>query len=145
MLLDFLGGQHVVQRVVQRPEVRHDFLVKVARQKAERFAGLDGGTGENDAGHFALTQGGQRHGHGQVGLARARRADAEGHVVFANGVEVVFLPDGLGRDAGLLVGGLDAVGHEILERRDAFVLHDVQSVAELAVAHGRAGLEMTFE
>src|SRR5208282_2414320 len=44
---DFLGGQHVMQRVLQWPKIRRDFFVKVARQKTERLAGLHGGAGEN--------------------------------------------------------------------------------------------------
>ena len=51
--LDFLGGQHVVQRVVQRPQIRRDFFVKVARQKAQRLARLDGGAGQNDPRSFS--------------------------------------------------------------------------------------------
>src|ERR1039458_6768268 len=41
VLGDVLGGQHVVQRVVQRTQIRRDFFQKVARQKAQRLAGLD--------------------------------------------------------------------------------------------------------
>ena len=101
VLLDFLGRQHVVQRVVQRAQIGHDLLVEIARQKAERLAGLDRRAGEDDARNLAFAQRGQRHGHGQIGLARAGRADAEGHVVAADGIEVFLLPDGLGGDAGL--------------------------------------------
>ena len=111
------AGQHVVQRVVQRAQVRHDLLVKVARQKAERFAGLDGGAGQDDARDLAFAQRGQRHGHRQVGLARAGRADADGHVVAPNRIQVFLLADRLGGHAGLLVGGLDAVAQDVLERR----------------------------
>src|SRR5438874_1892249 len=48
VFLDFLRGQHVMERVVERAEVRRDLFVEVARQKAEGFAGFDGGPGEND-------------------------------------------------------------------------------------------------
>ena len=46
---DFLGVEHVVQRVVERAEVGEDFFAQVAGQKAERLAGLDGGAREDDA------------------------------------------------------------------------------------------------
>ena len=85
------------------------------------------------------------HGHRQVGLARAGRANAEGHVVAPDGIEVFLLPDRLGGDAGLLFGGLDAVAQDVLEHRNALVLDDVEGVGELAVAHGRAGLERVLQ
>ena len=47
--LDFLGFEHVVERVVERAQVGHDFFLQVAGQKSERLAGLDGGAGEDDA------------------------------------------------------------------------------------------------
>ena len=145
VLLDLLGGQHVVQRVVQRSQIRQDLLVKVARQEAERFAGLDRGAGQDNARDLAGPQRGERHRHRQVSLARPGRADADGHVVTPNGIQVFLLPDRLGGHAGLLVGGLDAVAHDVLERRDAFVFDDAQGVGELPAPHRRAGLERILQ
>ncbi len=129
----------------KRAQIRHDLFVKIARQKAKRFAGLHGGAGENNARNLAFAQRRQRHRHGQIGFARAGRADAEGHVVLADRIEVFLLADRFGGDAGFLVGRHDAVAHDVLERGDAFVFDDVERVRELAVAHGRAGLERIFE
>ena len=134
-----------MQRVLQRPEIRRYFFVKVARQKTERLAGLHGGAGENQPGHPAVAQRRERHRHRQIRLARARRPDANGDVVLADGVEIFFLADRFGGHAGLPVMRHHAVAHQILERFGAFILHDVQRVGELAVADGSAGLHQRFE
>ena len=49
VFLCVLGTHHVVQRVVERTQVRVDLRHEVARQKAQAFARLDGRTRENDA------------------------------------------------------------------------------------------------
>ena len=125
---------------MQRTQIRHDLLVKVARQEPERFASLDRGAGQDDAGDLPFPQRGQRHSHREVSLARAGRADADRHIVMPYRIEVFLLPDGLGGHAGLLLGSLDAVAQDVLEHGNALVLDDVQGVGELAVAHGRARL-----
>ena len=48
-LRDLLGLEHVVERVVERPEVRVDLLEQVAGQEAEPLAGLDGRARQDDA------------------------------------------------------------------------------------------------
>ena len=145
VLLDFLGWEHVVQRIVQRAQVRHDLLVQVARQEAERFAGLDRGAGQDNARDLSLSQSRQRHGDGQVGLARPGRANANSHVVAPNGIQVILLPHRFGGHARLLVGSLDAVAQDVLERGDALMLDDVEGMGELAVPHGGAGLERILQ
>ena len=47
--LDAFDVQHVVERVVQRPQVRIHLLLQVAGQEAELLAGLDRGAREDDA------------------------------------------------------------------------------------------------
>ena len=93
------AGSMSCKRVVQRAQIRHDFFVKIAGQKTQRFAGFDRRTGQNDATDLFLVQRRDRHRHGQIGFARAGRADAERDVVLADGIEVFFLADGLGGDA----------------------------------------------
>ncbi len=94
---------------------------------------------------LTFAQRGQGHGHRQVGLAGSRRANAEGHVVCADGVQVFLLAHGLGDDARLLVRGQDPVVHQVLQRGHSLVLDDAEGVGEVAVAHGAAGLQGVFE
>ncbi len=49
VLFYLLGGHHIVQGVVEWPEVGCDFFVEVTGQESQGFAGLDGGAGKNDA------------------------------------------------------------------------------------------------
>ena len=56
MFLDFFGGQHVMQRILQRAQVWRDFFVKIARQKTQRFAGFDGGARQSNPRHLAVAQ-----------------------------------------------------------------------------------------
>ena len=111
---DFLGGQHVVQRVVQRTQIRRDFFKQIARQKSQRFAGLYRRTRQNDPRHFAAAQSRQRHCHRQISFPRARRPDAERDVVFADGVEIFFLAGGFRRHARLAFVRRHAVADQIL-------------------------------
>ena len=90
-----LGLDHVVERVVERAQVRVDLGHEVAGQEAEPLAGLDRRPGEDDALHLLVLQRLHGHGHGQPALAGARRAEAEGDDVAADGVDVALLARGL--------------------------------------------------
>ena len=48
-LVDLFGIEQVVEGVVERAQVGVDLLLEVAGQEAEPLAGLDRGTGEDDA------------------------------------------------------------------------------------------------
>src|SRR5690606_10327998 len=65
---DGAGVEHVVQRVVERAQVRVDLLAEGAGEEAELLAGLDGGPGEDDPGDLFGLEGLHGLGHGQVGL-----------------------------------------------------------------------------
>ena len=60
----------------------------VAGQEAEPLAGLDGRAHQHDLLDLRLAQHADRHADGQIGLAGAGRADAEGQVVLAHGADV---------------------------------------------------------
>ena len=77
-LLRALGLDHVVQRVVQRPQVRVDLGHEVAGQEAEPLTGLDRRAGEDDALHLLGLQRLHRHGDRQPALAGAGRTEPEG-------------------------------------------------------------------
>ena len=74
-----LRVDHVVERVVQRAQVRVDLREHVARQEAEPLAGLDRGAREDHAADGALGERRDRERHREIRLARARGADGEGH------------------------------------------------------------------
>jgi len=75
-LADLVEAHQVVQRIVERAEVRVDLLREIARQEAQPLAGLDRGTDQHDALHRIPLERVDGAGDREVGLARARRADA---------------------------------------------------------------------
>ena len=93
-----LGLDHVVQGVVERPQVGVDLGGEVAGQEAQPLAGLDRGPGEDDAVDLLGLQRLHRHRHRQPRLAGAGGADAEGDHVVADGVDVALLARRLGAD-----------------------------------------------
>ncbi len=97
-LRDGLGIHHVVQRVVQRTQIRVDLLAQRAGQKAKALTGFHRGTGQDDPGDLLGLQRLNRLGHRQVGLAGAGRADAEHDGVGVDRVDVVLLVQRLGPD-----------------------------------------------
>jgi hypothetical protein len=122
-----------VQGVEQRAQVRVDLLEQRAGQEAEPLPRLDRRPGEDDPVHLLGQQRLDGLGDREIGLAGARRADAEDDRVLVDGVDVALLvqrlrPDVLaapGQDveaehlgrplAG--VGGEDAVGARDRVRR----------------------------
>ena len=99
-LLHALIAHQLVQRVVQRPQVRIDLLRHVARQETQALAGLDRRARQDDALHCAALQRIDRAGHRQVGLASAGRSDAEGDVVRGDVFQVGALVDGARAQVG---------------------------------------------
>eukprot|EP01133_Synstelium_polycarpum_P001309 gene1308-1502_t len=95
LALDQLGhvfeAEHLVERVVERAQVRVDLLGQVAGQKAQLLAGFHRRTHQQDASHLLALQGIDRAGHGQVGLAGTGRADAEVDVVAQDLFDVALL------------------------------------------------------
>ena len=96
--LEPLGVEHVVERVVERAQVRIDLLLERAGQEAEPLAGLDRGAGEDDAPDLLVEQRAHRQRHREVGLAGAGGADGEHDVVRADEVDVLLLGGALRRD-----------------------------------------------
>ena len=86
--LDALGVEHVVERVVERPQVRVDLLLQIARQEPELLAGLDRRPRQDDARHALREQIRDGLRHREIRLARAGRADAEHDVVLIDRFEI---------------------------------------------------------
>ena len=107
-----LGVEHVPQGVVEGTQVGVDLVGEGAGQEAEVLPRLDGRAGQHDAAHLAGEEAAHGLGHRQVGLARARGADAEDDGGAVDGVRVGLLAGGLGADRApargedLLRGGL---------------------------------------
>ena len=86
--LDLVGGHHVVERVVERAQIGIDLLAHVAGQEAEALAGLDRRARQDDAVDVAALEQGGGIGDGEIGLAGAGRADAEGQLGAVEGAHI---------------------------------------------------------
>ena len=75
--LDLVGRHHVVERVIERAQIRIDLLLHVAGQEAQPLAGLDRRPRQHDALDHAALQQHRRMGDREIGLAGAGRPDAE--------------------------------------------------------------------
>src|SRR5438128_42094 len=67
-----LRRHHVVQGVIERPQIRIDFRLHVARQEAKILPSLDRRAGEDDSPDSFLGQRVDGSGHGEVRLAGSR-------------------------------------------------------------------------
>ncbi len=74
---NLVAGHHVVERVIERPQIGIDLFLHVAGQEAEPFAGLHCRARQDDALDQAALQKHGGMGDRQVGLAGSGRADAE--------------------------------------------------------------------
>ena len=75
--LDLLRRQHVIERVVERPQIGIDLVAHVAGQKAEPLAGFDRRPRQYDAFDQPALETVGGLGDGDVGLAGAGGTDAE--------------------------------------------------------------------
>ncbi len=75
--IELVHGQHVVQGVVQRSEVRIYLFFQVARQEAQVLTGFYGRTGQHDFFDQFVFQGAHSDGHGGIGFTGTRRAEGE--------------------------------------------------------------------
>ena len=89
------------KRIVKRAQIGRDFFLQIARQKTERFAGFDRRPRQNNPADLFLLQRRHGHRHGEIGLARAGRPDAEDDVVFLNRFDIIALAGVRGTIGGL--------------------------------------------
>jgi hypothetical protein len=141
--LEELGGllvpQDVVERVVERPQVRIDLLDHVARKEAQPLPRLDRGPGQHDPLDLLLQERRGRHGHGEVSLAGAGRPDREDQVVPVDRLDVEPLFDVAGGDDGFQRRAERALHEELHERRAGVLLENPDPGRDVAclerVAH----------
>ena len=81
VLFQFGGGNHVLQGVVKRLQVRVYLVLHVAGQETEFLSGLYGGTAEDYFLYLLVLQRAYGKGDGRIGLARPGRAYGKYHVV----------------------------------------------------------------
>ena len=63
-----LGRHELVQRVIERTQIRIDLLREIARKEAEPLPRLDRGTREDEACHLAIAQSGNTHRDREIGV-----------------------------------------------------------------------------
>ena len=114
--LDLLGREHVIERVVDRPQIRIDLFLHVAGKEAEPLARLDRGTRQDQPVDLAGDQHRHRLRHREIGLARPRRAQGEDHVVAGQRLHILSL-DRRARDDRLLA----RADHDLGRRGDLVV------------------------
>ena len=85
IFLELHRGNHILEGVVKRLEIRVDLIFHVAGEEAEFLAGLDGGAGEDKSAAFLVFQGSDSEGDCDVGFSRSGGAEGKRKVVFAEG------------------------------------------------------------
>ncbi len=128
--LQLLGLEHVVQRVVERPQVGRDLLLQVTGQKTKRFARFDRRPRQDDAIDLLLFQRRHRHGHGQVGFTRPGRADPEDDIVFLDRLEIISLPRGARDNRRLARRSLDFGRSQLTQTIGTGFVHRIECVIE---------------
>ncbi len=83
ILLELERGYHILEGIVERLQVRVDFVFHIAGQEAEFLTGLHGRAREDDFAHLAVLEGSHCQGYGDVCFARTGGAECKGEVVFA--------------------------------------------------------------
>jgi hypothetical protein len=147
--LDEIAGavdvHQVMERVVEGPQVRRDLLGQIAGEEAQLLARLHGGPAQHDALHLALDQRRHRHGHGEIGLAGARRADAEDDVVLADGVDIRLLREALGRHRAVAVGDEDGVEEDLAQLRVRIGQHHLARLLHVLEAQRKLALDEVLQ
>src|SRR5450830_456541 len=86
--------EQIVQRVIQRAQIRIDLLRQIARQKTQSFTSFYRWPRQHNALHGVALESIDGASHRQISLAGAGRADAEGDVMLQNRIEVLTLMRG---------------------------------------------------
>ena len=81
----------IVQGVVERPQIRVDFLRKISGQKAQPLTRLNSWARQDQALYGVTFHGINGTGDSQPGFTGARRSNTKGDVVLQNIVEVIAL------------------------------------------------------
>ena len=126
---------HVVERIVERPQIGVDLLGQVAREETELLASLDGRAGEYDATHFMFHQLGQSDGHGQIRFTRTSWTYPKDNVKAADGVDVGLLRDTLGRNRAAVGRDVDGIEEDVAQVGGVVTAQDANGVVYIAGIH----------
>ena len=144
-LLDFFDIEHIVEGVVEGAEVRENLFLEISREEAEGFPCFDGGAGEDDTTNLIGFEVGDSKGHGEVGLTGAGRADAEGEIVVANGVDVRFLKEGFREDGWFFCGDLNSAGPDAFKVFAFAAMDRLEGIAKFVAANAETVLVSEVE
>src|SRR5581483_11737588 len=87
--------EHVIQSVIQRPQVGIDLFLQRTRQEAQTLSRFNRRAGEYDAVHLFGRQSRNCHRDSKIRFARAGGTNAKDHVVAFDGVKVTALIEAL--------------------------------------------------
>ena len=121
-----------MQGVIQRSEVRIDLRLKITRKKAELLSRFHCGPRQDDAVDLLILESEHRHGDGEIGLSRARRADAENQFVLFQRLYIALLAERFALDLPPAARNGDHVAHDLLDEIDVAFLCKIDRVAESA-------------
>ena len=91
VLVRTTGFHHLKQCIIQRTDVRVDFLGKRTRKKTEVLTSLDNWSREDNATNLFVVESCYRHSHSKVCFASTRRTNAKRDRVLSDGIHVLFL------------------------------------------------------
>src|ERR1700730_542288 len=91
VLLNLLRFQHIIQRIVERTQIREDLLLEVAWQKAQRLPCLDGRSRKDDLVDLFLSESVHAHRHRKICFPSSRRTEPENDVEGLNRLNIVQL------------------------------------------------------
>jgi hypothetical protein len=110
--------------------------LQVPGQEAQPLAGLHRRTGQDDAVHLLVPKRLHGGGHGQIRLAGARRAHADGDGVLQDGLDILLLTDGLGLDGPALGADAQYVAGELGDLGLLAAAHQADDVADVLLPDG---------
>ena len=93
VFLEALCSHDLIQRVVERPQIRVNFTLQVARQETEFFTRLNRRTRQDNTAYLIVSECRDRHRHCKVCFSGSGRADAEDDHLFPDRIHVRFLTE----------------------------------------------------
>ena len=137
----FRSGDHVLEGVIERLQIRVYFLLHVSRKETEFLSGFDGGSGENDTSYFFVFESPYGECDCRISLTGSGRSDGEEKIVLLVRIDKCLLVERAGID-GLAVDTMEdqVIGSPLLrfiaveEHKDVLfreaVIADTELLAE---------------